>query len=286
MILSYLGLSAPVSFVNECVQRYIIDYRKSNDTLPPPLSCGGVYTNDFKAATSFAAENDMGVFIKAEDLFEKSDIIFVFLPDSALKTLASSLKGHGIRNKIIVHFSPAYCADVLDFGPENTYACVYLPFTFDTSVNHDAKLTFYIQGYGNRLDDFVYILRMMSIVPVIMDKDERMLIITAVNFRSKLTEVINRTSLKLIDISLSTKPQVAKKLLEEFDNNCYTWISYDAVKSKNTDFIQTQREVISGLSYSDAENLLGLLYRIENSADNNIDYYNFIKDISDKMLKK
>ena len=99
-------------------------------------------------------------------------------------------------------------------------------------------------------------------------------------------DALNRTSLKLIDISLSTKPQAAKKLFEEFDNNCYTWNSYDAVKSKNTDFIQTQREVISGLSYSDAENLLGLLYRIENSADNNIDYYNFIKDISDKMLKK
>lgn len=257
MIFSYLGLSDPINYINNYFQQKICKHRKLNSALPAPLECGGVFSSDLNQSTVFASENDMGVFLNPADLFEKSDIVFVFLPDNAVKNLASSLRGHGITNKIIIHFSKVYGSEILDFDPSNTYISIYLPY-YTKDVTDD-KLIFYIEGYGNRFDDFLYCLRMMEVTPVTMSYDEKALLISSISLKKDLIDAANEISNSFITASFKDKPIIAQMLRQGLDGKDICLNTYSASKIGNISYINEQTELAENYGIGYAKAFIGSL---------------------------
>ena len=263
MIFSYLGLSEPVGYINGYLQNMIIKFRNADPELPPPMSSGGVYSGDIGQAISFASNNDMATFIKPYDLFEKSDIVFVFLSDKSLKSLASSLRGHGISNKIIVHCSQIYDASILDFGPSNTYVSIYIPFA--NTDDYDIKPFMFTEGYGNLFDDFIYVSRLMGFKPVVLNSDEKLMLAASFNFKKYMIEIIDEISDNLLVKALHSKSDIVKITNNNLqDDNIY---SKNIFKNTDTSYIQNLISLIDDYDISDVKPFLGgiLLHEIKDS---------------------
>ena len=99
---SFIGLGKPMGAVNNLFKSHIKKYRLSHVGEEMPLEPGGVFSSNLSAAASFAGENDMCVYLTLEELLINSDIIFIFLPDKAIKTISLTLGKYDVKNKIFV----------------------------------------------------------------------------------------------------------------------------------------------------------------------------------------
>ena len=246
MVYSYLGLSNPIEKVNSVLNRAITAYRKQNGPDTSLLSQGGVFSNNLSETAAFASANDMAIYTSADDLFRKSDIIFVFIPDSALRTLASSLRGHGIRDKIICHFSPGYDASVLDFDHMNTYVSL-VHLCPDGSVSD----FFVAEGYGDGYEVFLDAMNHTGIKTASVSSKDKSLMIAGITMASKLPMLVDKISDKLIKQAFQSNSEIGELVI---DNKFDLDLSFNYIR--NQSFLRNQKEAFLVNSMSDA----GLLY--------------------------
>ncbi|MBQ4527428.1 MAG: hypothetical protein II998_05075 [Clostridia bacterium] len=281
MIYSYLGLSKPASFVNLYIRDILEDYIKLNGYEEIPLQPGGVFTTNPADSIQFAAANDMCVFLNADDLFAKSDIIMVFLPESALKNLSKTLKGHGIRNKILIHFNPGFNADVLDFGFENTYISSYF------LIHEKGFQRMFIQGYGDLYNDFLTMCRIICIPFVELNSIDKMLLTTAAGLSDVLSETINDAVEKLIRISLYHNSEITESVIDMLKIKTADLNSYNPVKRRNLSFIDNQIETLDDAGIDSLSLLIGFMYITEcNKSSSKHHITDKIMELGRKLLKK
>lgn len=253
MVYSYLGLSKPIEIFNQTIELANKNYKKNYPLIPSVLKKGGVYFSDVSKSASFASLNKMAVYLKPELLFEKSDIIFVFLPDSAIVNLSKSLKQRGIQNKIICHFSPNLTSEVLDFGPFNTYVSFIMPFISKTDdLKEYAQFLFY-EGYGDRIDEIGFICQILGIKSIQI-KDEDKITLSLVN--TLMTDVLNDVrdlSYSLVESVIENKSCYLDEVL-----NLYKTNDNKIIHNKNTsslNFINAISEKVISLNDEKINNL-------------------------------
>lgn len=246
MVFSYLGLSNPINEINTLITASLSRFRKQNGLVAPSLSPGGVFSNNLSETASFASETNMAIYTSAQDLFRKSDIIFVFVPDSALRTLASSLRGHGIRDKIICHFSHGYDASVLDFDHMNTYVSIMHMSTPDGSENVWAA-----EGYGEGFGNFLDSLKSVGINVTSISSNAKSLLLAGLNIATKMPEMIAEISENLIKKAFESDPPIGEKLM---DNRLNADVSFGHIR--NLKLINNQKAVLTSQGLNDA----GIIY--------------------------
>jgi len=232
---SYLGLSNPINEINTLITASLSRFRKKNGLDLPSLSPGGVFSNNLSETASFASKTNMAIYTSAQDLFRKSDIIFVFVPDSALRTLASSLRGHGIRDKIICHFSHGFNASVLDFDHMNTYVSIMHLTSFDESEN-----VWVAEGYGEQFDGFLSSLRAVGINVTDISITDKSLLLAGLNIASKMPEMIANASENLIKKAFESNPKIGEKLT---DSSLTLNLSSNHVRNLN--LLHDQKDVLT-----------------------------------------
>ncbi len=259
MEFSYLGLSEPIDIVNSALLNHTVTYRRTNRNLTPPLKFGGIYGADLQKTANFAAKNDMAVYTKAYDMFSKSDIILVFLPCRAVKSLAASLRGHGITGKIICHFTPSLCAEVLDFGADNTYISMFMPTYYSQS---DAGLipdTVLVEGYGPKMSDIEAIMNLIGINYITLSRENKLAYLAAASFLSDFPRLVESAAHRLMKMSLYSAPQLADSIMEHYKAGDCVINSCSVADSSDYGFFKSQSEVLSSLGIDDISTLFATM---------------------------
>lgn len=287
MVFSYLGLSKPLTVVNEAIMSYIGAYYKKHGRISAPLTPGGVYGTDISAVANFAAANDMCAYITADEMIRKSDIIFCFLPDKAIRTLAQSLRGHGIRNKIFCHFTPAFDANILDFGTDNTYISFFIPVYQHMQTGKIKPKHIFAEGYGDRFDEVTYIAEMLDIPLTLISTEDKAIYLTAANFLNDFSTYIEQAAKKLMRISLYSRPELADTIFKQYKSQDHTLNSYDPIKGGNVRFLENQSDMLSALGLKDVSTLFGSLLLAESRMiDSDKPGYSRITDIAKRLINK
>ncbi|MBO5370045.1 MAG: hypothetical protein J6B23_05145 [Clostridia bacterium] len=286
MILSYLGLSEPIKIVNNLFQNKIISYRRANPGMPLPLTMGGVHGPDLGISANFASQYEMSVYINAKDLFDKSDIIFVFLPEKSLRNLAKDLKGHNIRDKIICHFSPAFDSDVLDFGPENTYISFFIP-TYKISGGDIPEADdIFVEGYGIRFYEMGCIMDILGINYVNIERNDKTAYLAAANFMNEIPKYIEQMAYKLMKISLHNTPNLCDELISKHHSSEYILNSYNPISAHDALFVRKQSDFFASMGLDEFSSLYAalLLSQRQNAREESTSDIK-IKKICRKLLK-
>ena len=258
MVFSYIGLGEPIKLINKILLSSIADFRRNNDVTSAYLKPGGVFGSDLGKCASFAAENDMAVYLSAGDVIRKSDIIFTFLPDKALKGLAQSLSGHGVENKIFCHFSPAFDASVLDFGGDNTYASFYIPALPKHFSSIDDMPLFIVEGYGDKFEEICTIMRIMNLSFQTVNFKEKQLLISAMNLVGRFRSHIEDSAQRLIKIALHSSPE-GEQIFESVISGACTPVTYDPTDTSDAKFAECQRKALMSLGIKDVSAQVGAM---------------------------
>ncbi len=269
MRFSYIGLKEPASEISPYLLSFIKSYRHKEPTMPP-LEAGGVYCTDFQESALFACENDMAVYTSASDVIKSSDILFCFLSDKALRSLKNDLKGHGIQNKIFCHFSHTYDSDVLDFDDRNTYISLYVPMFERVDDNTRKPTHVFVEGYGPKYDDFLYMCQILSIPVYQITKEDKLILKTALNFISDFKKYIDDRAKKLLNIALYDKPEFVDDFLSKSRDEKFCVNAYDAIENSDIRYIETQNEMLNDIGIDDISTLFAslLLAKAKNKDDN------------------
>lgn len=263
MVYSYLGLAKPMAVVNESIKSHLLQYRSNFRGVVSPLEPGGVLASNFEKTVKFAANHDMSVYYSAEDLLEKSDIIFVFLADKAIRSLASSLRNRGIRNKIICHFSPAFNSDILDFDSANTYVSFVIPSYDYDETNKPSASRFFAEGYGDMFDEFRYVLKIIGIDVTVLTTQEKALYLTASQFLVDFPKFIEEAAERLLRISLWSSPSAVQEIMQQYKNRTHILNSYSGAAHGNIEFAYNQKNALDSLGIKDISNLFAALMYAE-----------------------
>jgi len=284
MRFSYLGLSEPVNLVNDALFSCIRSFRHKEPMLQP-LNPSGVYTSDFNATAKFASQNEFATYTQVMPFIKNSDIIFCFLPDTALKGLANDLRGHGIKNKIFCHFSPAFNADVLDFGEENTYASFYIPTLKKLPNGSFQPSDVFIEGYGDRYDEIFYVCSILGIKLHEISKKDKLMYISAMTMLTDFQSYIENASKKLLKISLYNDYSLYEDILSKYKNDEYVINNYDPVVTSDIRTINAQKELFDSIGLDDVSTLYAsLLLAKSRSMQNDINASEQIKAIALKLI--
>lgn len=285
MKFSYLGMSEPMNVVHEALMRYIVSYRRSHSVVPP-LIAGGIFSSKLEEAAVFAAANEMAVYTSAADIINKSHIIFCFLPEKALKGLASSLRGHGITGKIFCHFNPAFDAEVLDFGSDNTYVSFFIP-VYQHANDGIIPHKLFVEGYGRRFDEITYIAQILDIPLTPITREDKTLLLIAANLLNDFPTYIEQIAQKLMRISFYNNPELADYIFEKYKSHDYTINSYDPTNTANIRFVENQSDILKSIGLNDVSTLFAS-YLLAKTTKYNPDNeaMSRIADIARKLMKK
>lgn len=259
MIYSFIGLGKPISAVNNILQTHIKNYRKSHFGEMPVLTPGGVFASNLTAAAKFAGDNDMCVYMSVNDLLEKSDIIFVFLNDKALKNISVTFGKVPVKGKIFCHFSPAFSADILDFNSANTYLSLYLPYITKDGDGHSLSKHIIAEGYGKNVDRFKEAMQLLSVKCSFVGREERLMYLTAVNLVKDMPRILKYTAAKLMKYALAGDKELCSELMDIAMENPEALSSYDPVESDDADFAENQCKVLKFLGIDDITKLYAVL---------------------------
>ncbi len=258
MRFSYLGLNEPINLINPSLFSFIRSFRHKEPMLPP-LTPSGVYALNLEETARFAANNEMAVYTSATQLIKSSDIIFCFLPDKALKGLASDLRGHGIKGKIFCHFSPAFNADILDFGEDNTYASFFIP-SFEKLTDGKLKPSdMFIEGYGDRYDEILYVCKILGIPFHEINKNDKLMYLTAISMLTDFKDFIEEASKKLLKISLYNNYDLYEEILVKYKSKNHILNHYDPTNADDVRTIEAQSDLLSSIGIDDVSALYASL---------------------------
>ena len=284
MRFSYLGLNEPINLINDFLFSFIRSFRRKQPMLPP-LTPSGIYAQNVEEAARFAADNEMAVFTSADQFIKSSDIIFCFLPDKALKNLARDLRGHEIKGKIFCHFSPAFNAEVLDFGEENTYAS-FLMQCLEKLPDGKLKPTdIFVEGYGSRYDEIFYVCQILGIALHEISKNDKLMYMTAMSMLTDFKDYIEEASKKLLKISLYNNYELYENILEKYNSKDYILNNYDPLKTSDVRTVEAQSDMLSSIGLDDVSTLYAsLLLAKARGLDAQTSASSHIKQIAQKLI--
>ncbi len=258
MRFSYLGLREPVNLINDALFSFIRSFRRKQPMLPP-LTPSGVYAQNVEEAARFAANNEMAVFTSASQFLKSSDIIFCFLPDKALKNIAHDLRGHEIKGKIFCHFSPAFNAEVLDFGEENTYASFLIPCLEKLPDGKMKPTDIFVEGYGARYDEIFYVCQILGITLHEISKNDKLMFMTATSMLTDFKDYIEQAARKLLKISLYNNYELYKEISAKHNNKDYILNNYDPIKASDVRTLESQSDMLSSMGLDEVSTLYASL---------------------------
>lgn len=232
--------------VNEALQRYIKKYRYNYPEIPPPLEPGGVYMTDIRKSALFAGKNDMAVCFNFMDTFKKSDIIFVFMSENGLRSIASKMERSGIRNKIICHFNPHFNADILDFGSENTYVSFLIPILEKAAGVYKAHHLI-AEGYGDRFDEVKYLADMMEMECIFLNSKEKNVYTTGIDFLNTYTYMMKKIGVFLIETALASEPDVCNDIIKKLPLKEYISNPVSDITKLDYDYVLRQEKVLKDI---------------------------------------
>lgn len=255
MIYSFIGLGKPLAAVNNTLRNHICEYHKSHPDSPLPLEPGGIFASDISRAAAFAGDNDMCVYVSIEDLLQKSDIIFVFLSDKALRSISVTIGKYIIKGKVFCHFSPAFGADILDFNSGNTYLSMYLPRVFKDDDGHTVAKSIIAEGYGRNLDKIKNIFSELCMDVSFVSADEKLMYHTAASIAKDMPLVLKYTAKRLAKYALASHGKLCDELTDIMMQTPSDLNSYNAIDSEDVDFVQRQCDALKSLGMSEITNL-------------------------------
>ena len=262
MVYSFIGLGKPIAAVNNILKTKMREYRKQNPHMECPLKVGGIYATDLSMAASFAGDNDMCVYMSIDELLKKSDIIFIFLTDKALKGISINLGKHIAKRKIFCHFSPAYLAEILDFNSANTYVSMFLPYFSKDDDGHSFSKHIIAEGYGKGIDRLKEIFLNLEIDISFITAEEKIMYLTAVNLCRDMNFVLNATAQRLAKYALASCKDLRGELMDLIIQTPSELNTYNPIEAENVDFIQKQCRMLKALGISDITNLYSSLMSI------------------------
>ena len=284
MIFSFLGLSKPVSKVNDALVKAIKDYRTINMGATSPINPGGVYVPNLEVCTTFASSRKMAAYMNMNDLIRKSDIIFAFVSDSSFKNLHKVLRRHDIKDKIFCHFYPEHDAEILDFGPDNTYVSIIVPAVRKKGA-FDLSHGLIVQGYGPRYDEFTNAMERIGIKVKSLNSDEKSLYQSAVNIIKYVPSLAVESSRRLAKSVLGTDCDI----LELFDginiSAEYTLSSAAPEDTGDVDYIETQAKLMKKMSLEDSEIFYAALLLTKTFREDLLSSQT-IKDIAKSIIRR
>lgn len=255
MIYSFIGLGKPLAAVNNTLKNHIREYHKAHPGASLPLEPGGIFASDISRAAAFAGDNDMCVYMTIEDLLQKSDIIFIFLSDKALRSISLTIGKYIIKGKVFCHFSPAFGADILDFNSSNTYISMYLPRVFKDDEGHTVAKRIISEGYGRNLDKIKDIFSELSMDISFVSADEKLMYLTAASIARDMPLVLKYTAKRLAKYALASHGELCNELTDIMMQTPSDLNSYNAIDSEDVDFVQRQCEALKSLGMSDITDL-------------------------------
>lgn len=259
---SFIGLGKPIGAVNNLLKSHIKKYRLSHVGEEMPLVEGGVFSSNLSAAASFAGENDMCVYLTLEELLINSDIIFIFLPDKAIKTISLTLGKYDVKNKIFCHMSSAHTADILDFNSKNSYMTWHFPYFIKDENEHSYPGKIIAEGYGKRIDALNEALGVLGIETFFVSPEEKLMYIAALNIAKDLPLMLEYTSKRLIKYALGSYPNLSKELMEMTKASPESFNSYDPVEKDDADFAARQLDILQKLGIDEITRLYSSLLSV------------------------
>ncbi len=284
MTFSFLGLSKPVTKVYEALSGAVKDYRTMNMGAPSTLTPGGVYVPDLEKCTEFASSRGMAVYMNVGDLIKKSDIIFVFLHDSTFKNLHKTLRRLEIKDKIFCHFNPDYDAEIMDFGPDNTYVSILVPAMHKNGL-FDLSYGLIMQGYGSRYDEFVHATQTLGIKVKSLNADEKCLYQAAVNILKYLPNIAVESSKRLAKAVLGADNNITELFNSVKVVNEYNMPSYSPCDDGNVDYIDNQKKLLKSMGLEDVEVLYAALL-LAKAIRGDMELFQSIKDVAKTIIRK
>ena len=258
MKFSYLGMEEPMREVNASLMTHIRACRREYPTMPP-LTPDGVFASDIQKAASFAVQNEMAVYTSALDMIKNADVIFCFLSESALRSFADDMSSRGITGKIFCHFCPAFNADVLRFDARNTYASFFIPLYQKLPDGTLKAEHVFVEGFGPRYDEVHFVARLLGITLTAIDKESKLIYLTAANFLNDFKKHIEDSAQKLMRVALYNDPALADEIFQKCNLPDYMLSSYDAIASANLRFVHSQSDMFAALGLNDVSSLFGAL---------------------------
>ena len=262
MTYSFIGLGKPIAAVNNLLKTHIKNFRLQNPGQIPLLPPGGIFASDYSMAAAFAGDNDMCAYMNIDDLLKNSDLVFVFLSDKALKSVSLNLGKHNPKGKIFCHFSPAYCADILDFNSNNTYVSMILPYITKDDEGHSFSNHIIAEGYGKQVDTLRDIFRIFQIDISFVTRDEKFIYLTGANMAKDMPIILKYASQRLIKYALASDADLAKELMDLAFEDAAQLNTYNAVTNSDVDFVYNQCEALKNLGIDDITNLYSSLLTI------------------------
>ena len=284
MKFSFFGLSKPASKVSDALSRAIKEYRAKISGAPSPLSPDGVYIPNLDVCTEFASSRKMAVYMNINDLIRKSDVIFTFLSGSTLKNIHKTLRRLEIKNKIFCHFNPEYDAEILDFGPDNTYVSILIPATRKNGTI-DLSYGLISQGYGPRYEDFLDSLEKLGIKVKDLNVDEKCIYQGAVNIIKHLPSLAIDSSKRLAKSILGPDSEILNLFDDMYSLNEHTLSSYSPYDSGDTEYIDNQKKLMKNMGLEDAELFYAVLL-LAKSFNADLTSSQNIKDIAKSIIRK
>ncbi len=262
MVYSFIGLGKPIAAVNNILKNHIRDYRRAHPGANMPLTPGGIFASDLSRAAAFAGDNDMCVYMSIEDLLQKSDIIFVFLSDKALKNISVTIGKYLIKGKIFCHFSPAFSADILDFNSNNTYLSMYLPVFSKDEQGHTVSNRIIAEGYGKNTDKLKDTFCELGIDMSFVSSDERLMYLTAVNIVKDMSVILKYTAKRLAKYALASHGELCDELTDIMLQTPSDLNSYSAIDAGDADFVSKQCKALKSLGINEITDLFCSLLKI------------------------
>ena len=259
---SFIGLGKPIGAVNNLFKSQIKKYRLTHVGEEIPLEPGGVFSSNLSAAASFAGENDMCVYLTLEELLINSDIIFIFLPDKAIKTISLTLGKYDVKNKIFCHMSSAHAADILDFNSKNSYMSWHFPYFKKDEDEHSLPGRIIAEGYGKRIDAFKEALEVLEIETLFVSPEEKLMYIAALSIAKDLPLMLEYTSKRLIKYALGSHSTLSQELMEMVNTSPESFNSYDPVEKDDADFAAHQLDILQSLGIDEITRLYSSLLAV------------------------
>ena len=225
----------------------------------PPLTPDGVFASDIQKAASFAVQNEMAVYTSALDMIKNADVIFCFLPENGLVSFADDMRSRGITGKIFCHFCPAFNADVLRFDARNTYVSFFIPLYQKLSGGTLKAEHVFVEGFGPRYDEVHVVARLLGITLTSIDKESKLIYLTAANFLNDFKNYIEDSAQKLMRVALYKDPALADEIFQKYSQSDYMLSSYDAASSANLKFVHSQSDMFAAIGLDDVSSLFGAL---------------------------
>lgn len=258
MKFSYLGMEEPMQEVSGALMAHIRECRREYPTMAP-LTPDGVFSPDTQKAATFAVQNEMAVYTSALDMIKNADVIFCFLPERGLKSFAEDMRSRGITGKIFCHFCPAFNADVLMFDARNTYVSFFIPLYHKLGDGTLRAEHVFVEGFGPRYDEVDVVAKLLGISLTSIDKDSKLIYLSAANFLNDFKKHIDHCAQKLMRVGLYNTPALADEIFQKSNHPDYILSSYDAASSSNLKFVHAQSDMFSAIGLDDVSSLFGAL---------------------------